>query len=488
MRGWLAALMAALFGLASAAVALAPDLAGDPVRGAAVYAKNSCQGCHGIGAVDGTSPPLVGPEWKYGGDHASIARSIRDGHMPLMLPMGGAKLSEAEINDIAAYLMDREKTISAPERAVATANTAAGAPKGVVHSAVHDFRVETVAKTGTPYAFDFLPDGRILIMEIQGSLRVVDHGKLLAKPIEGAPRGDITGMTTYFRRGNLSLAVHPNYTANGWIYILTARVAPNAPKDGSPYIGTIHRGRIVDGRWVDDKAILELPIEATESLRMKFDKQGYLYIGTPYSNFEYSGEDKYYAGQDIARPEGKILRIKDDGSVPPDNPFVGKPGAYPYVWSYGHREPSGLTFDGNGELWNVEDGQRGGDELNHVRKGHNYGWPVITWGHPYFNAAVPAHTERAGMDQPVVSWAPSPALSDVEWYGGDAFPRWKGSFFIGSMKQRDMFRVTVDGDRGTLVETVLHNVDRLRDIGTGPDGMIYVLTDSGDLLRMVPAR
>ena len=147
----------------------------------------------------------------------------------------------------------------------------------------------------------------------------------------------------------------------------------------------------------------------------------------------------------------------------------------------------GLTFDGSGELWNVEDGPRGGDELNHVRKGHNYGWPVITWGHRYDAVPVPSHTNHAGMDQPVVSWAPSPAVSDVEWYGGSAFPRWRGSFFVGSMKQRDLFRATVDGDRATLVETVLHNVDRLRDIATGPDGLIYILTDSGDLLRLVPA-
>jgi glucose/arabinose dehydrogenase len=303
-----------------------------------------------------------------------------------------------------------------------------------------------------------------------------------------SPLGDITGMKQWFRRGNMSLAVHPNYKVNGWIYILTTRVAASPPANGPGQIATIHRGRIRDGRWVDDKAILEFPIETTDSLRMKFDKQGYLYVGNPYSGDDYTGEDKYYPGQDIARPEGKILRIRDDGGVPPDNPFVGKPGAYPYVWSYGHREPSGLTFDRQGELWNVEDGERGGDELNHVRKGHNYGWPVITSGHRYDATPVPAHTEHAGMDQPVVSWAPSPALSDVEYYDGAAFPHWRGSFFIGSMKQRDLFRVTVDGDRGTLVETVLHNVDRLRDIGTGPDGMIYVLTDSGDLLRMVPAR
>ncbi len=488
MRGSVAALLVALAGLCSAAAAFAPGTAGDPVRGAAVFAKSSCQGCHGIGAIGGTSLPLVGPEWKYGGDPASIAKSIRDGHMPMMLPMGGEKLGDGEIDDLVAYLKDRERTITAQERAVAMTNTAAGPPKGIVHSAVHDFRVETIAHVGTPYAFDFLPDGRILIMEIQGGLRVVDHGKLLAKPIEGAPQGDISGMKQWFRRGNMSLAVHPNYKANGWIYMLTARSAANPPPGSPPQIATIHRGRIRDGRWVDEKAILEFPIETTDSLRLKFDRQGYLYVGTPYSSADYTGEDKYHAGQDVARPEGKILRIKDDGSVPPDNPFVGKAGASPYVWSYGHREPSGLTFDGKGELWNVEDGERGGDELNHVRKGHNYGWPVITWGHPYFSTVVAAHTERAGMEQPVVSWVPSPALSDVEYYDGAAFPRWRGSFFVGSMKQRDMFRVTVDGDRGTLVETVLHNVDRLRDIATGPDGMLYVLTDGGDLLRLVPAR
>ena len=486
MRGWLAALLAALAGVCSAAVALAPA-GGDPVRGAALFAKSNCQGCHGVGGVGETSPPLVGLEWKYGGDPASIAGSIREGHMPLMLPMGGATLSDSDIDDLVAYLKDREKTISPQERAVALLHTAAGPPKGIVHSAVQDFRVEKVARTGTPYAFDFLPDGRILIMEIEGLLRVVDHGKLLPMPIAGAPTGDITGMKQWFRRGNMSIAVHPNYKANGWIYILTARVAAH-PSTGDPsQIATIHRGRIRDGRWVDEQKIIEFPIETTDSLRMKFDKQGYLYVGNPYSDEDYTGADKYYAGQDIAKPVGKILRMKDDGSVPPDNPFVHTPGAYPYVWSYGHREPSGLTFDGNGELWNVEDGPRGGDELNHVRKGHNYGWPVITWGHRYDTVAVPAHTDHAGMDQPVVSWVPSPAVSDVEYYDGAAFPRWRGSFFVGSMKQRDLFRVTVDGDRMTLVETVLHNVDRLRDIGTGPDGMIYVLTDSGDLLRLVPA-
>ena len=482
-RGWAAVLLAGASGLLLAATAMTR---GDPERGAGIFARSSCQGCHGVGAMGETSPPLVGPTWRHGGDPESIARNIRQGFMPLMLPMGGEKLSDQDIDDIVAWLKDREAKLSPEERIRATRNTPQGPPKGVVHSAVQDFRVETVAHVGPPYAFDFLPDGRILIAETGGAVRIVDHGHLLPDPIAGTPIGDISGMKQWFRRANMSIAVHPRWRENGWVYLMTARVAEAKPGQ-SPILATIYRGRIVKGRWTDEKAIFEFRAETTDSLRMKFDAKGMLYVGTPCSDKDYTGTGEDEPAQDLARPEGKILRIRDDGGVPPDNPFVGRPGAWPYIWSYGHREPSGLTFDAAGELWNVEDGPRGGDEFNHVRKGRNYGWPVITWGHRYDNVPVPAHTARDGMEQPVVSWVPSPALSDVEYYGGSAFPRWRGSFLIGSMKQRDLFRVTVDGDRATLVETVLHNVDRLRDIATGPDGLVYILTDSGDLLRLVPA-
>jgi glucose/arabinose dehydrogenase len=480
-----AALLAGAAGLLLAAGADTGP--GDPDRGAAIFARSSCQGCHGVGAMGETSPPLVGPTWRHGGDPASIARNIKQGFMPLMLPRGGEKLSDQEVDDIVAWLKQREATLTPEERIRAARATPQGPPKGVVHSAVEDFRVETVAHVGPPYAFDFLPDGRILIAETAGPVRIVDHGRLLLQPVAGTPLGDINGMKQWFRRANMSIAVHPRWRENGWVYLLTARVVAKTAENQSPIVATIHRGRIVGGRWTDERAIFEFRAETTDSLRMKFDAKGMLYVGTPCSDKDYEGKGEGEPAQDLSRPEGKILRLRDDGSVPADNPFVGRPGAYPYVWSYGHREPSGLTFDGKGELWNVEDGPRGGDELNHVRKGHNYGWPVITWGHRYDEVPVPAHTAQEGMEQPVVSWVPSPALSDVEYYGGRAFPRWRGSFFIGSMKQRDLFRVTVDGDRATLVETVLHNVDRLRDIATGPDGLIYVLTDSGDLLRLVPA-
>jgi glucose/arabinose dehydrogenase len=351
---------------------------------------------------------------------------------------------------------------------------------------LENFRVESLAKVGPPYAFAFLPDGMLLISETAGQLRMFANAKLLPNPVAGAPRGDITGMTNWFRRANLSIAVHPDYSSNGWIYLMTARTMAKPKLEGAPIAITIHRGRLKNGRWADNEDVLTFSSHNTDSLRMKFDDKGFLYVGTPFSYRDYEGAGEDEPSQDLTRPEGKILRIGDDGKVPADNPFVSQAGAFPYIWSYGHREPSGLTFDGEGQLWNVENGPRGGDELNRVRKGHNYGWPVITWGHRYDAVPVGSNTARLGMEQPVVSWVPSPAVSDVEWYDGAAFPRWKGSFLVGSFKQRDLFRVTVEGPRATLIETVLHNVDRIRDIATGPDGMIYLLTDSGDLFRMVP--
>ena len=477
----------AALGMTAAALAADPQLPGDPQRGAALYASSNCQGCHGRGGIGETSPTLLGP-WKYGGDPVSMARSIREGFTPLMLPMGGKQLSDPEINDIVAYLIDTASKLTPEQRARAALNRPQGPPAGIVHSAVEDFRVEWLANFAAPYSMDFLPDGTLLVSETGGTLRMFAHGKVLPEPVAGAPSGDITGMTQWFRRANLSLAVHPDYRRNGWVYLLTARKAQRPGAEGLPLTVTVHRGKLRDGKWVDGENILDIPTESTDSLRIKFDAAGMLYVGTPYGSKDYSGAGENEPSQDLSRPDGKILRIRDDGSVPPDNPFAARAGAYPYTWSYGHREPSGLTFDGAGELWSVEDGPRGGDELNHIRKGRNYGWPVITWGHRYDNQPVAANPTRDGMEQPVVSWAPSPAVSDVEWYGGNAFPRWRGSFFVGSFKQRDLFRVTVDGDRMTLVETVMHNVDRIRDIAAGPDGLIYVLTDGGDLLRLVPAR
>ena len=478
----------------------APDAQARLPPGAAAFGQ-ACAECHGANGEGGAGPALLGPVFKHGGDAESLTNSIRHGYPPNMPPFE-ATLSEAQIKSVVDFLARTAKGPSGPallpnsQGRTMPGSYAVHVPTGVVHTSVHDFRVETVAKVSEPYALDFLPDGRILITEIVGRLRIVANGHLLPEAVIGAPTGDVRGMPQPQKRPLLSIAVHPDYKKNGWIYLLHARAATSAVPETTNLV-TITRGRLSHGHWVDSQDIFSVPAQKTNSLRMKFDSKGYLYVGTPYDRSDHPPADSFarYEGpgadwpsQDLANPMGKIFRMKDDGSVPADNPFVNTPGAYPYVFSYGHRESMGLTFDAQGELWQSEDGPRGGDEVNHIKKGHNYGWPLITWGHAYQTRAVTAYPEAEGLDQPVVSWAPSPAVSDIEYYSGKAFPRWRGSFFVGSLKQRDLFRITVDGDRVTLVETVLHDLQRIRDIATGPEGFVYLLTDSGDLVRLVPVR
>ena len=476
----------------------APDAETRRSPGEAAYGQ-ACAECHGANGEGGRAPSLLGPDFQHGGDDESLANSIRRGYPPNMPPFE-ATLSAAQINSVVDFLQAQSKSSdrSCPHprrprpyqaRLLRRANTHGSRP----YLGTRFPRGER-SQGPDPYALDFLPDGRILITEIMGRLRIVDKGHLLPDPVVGAPTGDITGMPQPQKRPLLSIAVHPDYEKNGWVYILHAKAATSDVPETTNLV-TITRGRLRDGHWVDSQDIFSVPTQKTNSLRMKFDSKGDLYVGTPYDRSDhpiadsfskYEGPGTDWPSQDLANPMGKIFRINDDGSVPADNPFVNTHGADPYVFSYGHREVMGLAFDAQGELWQTEDGPRGGDEVNHIKRGHNYGWPLITWGHAYQARPVIPYPEAEGMEQPVVSWAPSPAVSDIEYYSGEAFPRWRGSFFVGSMKQRDLFRITVDGDRVTLVETVVHDLHRIRDIATGPEGFVYLLTDGGDLVRLVP--
>jgi mono/diheme cytochrome c family protein len=329
MRGGTIAFLTGVAALGVAIIAAPaepPAMPAAAARGEHLYNTGTCRWCHGINGVYPVGPsligpPLIGPTFKYGGDPMSLARSIREGNPLWMGPKGGMNLTEDQIGDIVAYLKYREQTASPEERALAVSRLPSGVPKSIVHSAVEDFRVETVAKLYYPYSFDFLPDGRILVSETDGPLRIIDHGKLLTNPVEGAPRGDTTGNTSLIHRANMSVAVHPNFKVNGWVYLLTTRHATHPLSSTAPEIATIWRGRLVGNRWLDNRKILEYPLEGTDSDRLKFDKQGYLYVGTVGTHGGYTGaEDPKRPPQDLSSPEGKILRMKDDGSVPPDNP------------------------------------------------------------------------------------------------------------------------------------------------------------------------
>lgn len=440
-----------------------------------------CAVCHGAGGEGGTGPRIIGPGWQHGGDDESMTTSIQRGFPQSGMPPFDAILKADEIKAVIAFLRAQMRASPVPVGWAPGIGDKANIPEGVAKSAVESFRVESIAMLKLPYGMAFLPDGRLLVTESrEGTLRIVENGKLLPEPVIGTPLGEPP--RDHFRRRMLDVAVHPS---NGWIYLSTSEGA-----DGPPGITgriTLSRGHIRDGHWVDSEVLLELPSPEGSGARIAFDKQGRVYFSTVHAP---SGEDiplEQTGPQDLASPHGKILRLMDDGSVPADNPFVDNKEANPYVWSYGLRSPLGLSVDNQDRLWVAEQGPRGGDELNLILPGRNYGWPVITWGHPYDSKPNSSNTNHPKMEQPVVSWVPSPALSGTAFYDADAFPRWKNSLFVASLKQKTLYRITFDGDMANLQEIILSNLDRIRDVEVGPDGYLYLINDNSGLLRLVPA-
>jgi glucose/arabinose dehydrogenase len=473
-----------------------PSWAQDAQLGSAAFASY-CSSCHGVQADGGQAPSLlVGSAYARGSADQSVTRTIREGFAEGGMPAFGAVLSEAQIAGIVAFLHQLREAPAPPStrQPVARSYEPLGVPMGIVKTELHDFRVQTVAQVGEPYGFAFLPDGRILITEVAGNLRIIEHGRLLPQPVPGAPRGNALGLRGGGGRSLLDVIIDPDYQSNGWIYLVTAHAVKN-PEGKLAAQARINRGRIRNGRWADNEVLTEFSIDVTTGLRTAFDSKRLLYIGTSFPDPDYvaPAELGKTPPQLLSSPWGKILRMTAEGKVPADNPFLATPGAFPYIYALGIRAPLGLAFDRNGELWEAENGPRGGDELNHIRAGHNYGWPLITWGHRYDAIPMPAHPEPEGaevgkMDQPVLDWSPSPAVSAITFYEGKAFPRWKDNLLMGSLKQMDLFRIVLDGDRPVVQETILHGLNRIRDVRVSKEGYVYVLTDAGQLLRLVPAR
>jgi len=341
-------------------------------------------------------------------------------------------------------------------------------------------RVETVARgLEHPWALAFLPDGRMLVTERPGRLRIVGRDGRVSEPLAGVPQVLARG-----QGGLLDVALDPRFADNRLVYLSYAE--PGA--DGTA--GTaVARGRLGEGRLEDVRVIYQqqpkVQGENHFGSRLVFARDGTLFV-TQGDRFAYSD-----GAQDLSVGIGKIVRIKPDGSVPRDNPFVGRAGARPEIWSYGHRNvQSAALHPQTGQLWTVEHGARGGDELNRPEAGKNYGWPVITYGVDYSGARIGEGTAKPGMEQPVYYWDPVIAPSGMTFYTGDAFPDWKGSLFIGSLQPGLLVRLTLKDGRVAREERYLADLgERIRDVRQGPDGLLYLLTDSGAgrVLRVLAA-
>lgn len=431
-----------------------------------------CAGCHGVRGGGGEGPALSDEYWTHGRTDADLSKAIHNGFPP---KMAAFDLPDAQVQELIAYIRATFVATLVVDRSVAPI------PTGVQHSEAHDFRIEQVAKLSAPYAFVFLPDGRALVTEAAGVLRYVGKDGLAPEVVEGIPISQpLNGAPG---RRILNIALHPDYARQGWIYLTIAE--PDAASRSQRM--KLVRGKIKGTRWTDHQVLFECLTGEASTARMAFDRAGYLFLMMGFSANIYVGPPEDAPSLDLSDPNGKILRMHDDGRAPADNPFVAVEGAIKQVWSYGHRQSLGIAFDSNGVLWESENGARGGDEINIIRKGANYGWPVVTWGHRYDSIPRIAMPEMEGVEKPIVSWAPSPALSAIAFYQGTTFPRWKGNLFVGTLKNRSLYRIVLDGNRQVLQEEVLRGIDRVRDVGVGPDGCIYILTDGGYFLRLAPA-
>ena len=340
-------------------------------------------------------------------------------------------------------------------------------------------RVETFASgLEHPWALAFLPDGRLVVTERPGRLRIVDREGHVSAPLAGTPQVFARG-----QGGLLDVAVDPRFSENRLLYLSYAE-----PGDGNDAGTAVARGRLGDGRLEDVQVIYRQQPKVAGGnhfgSRLVFRGDGTLFV-TQGERFNYRQQ-----AQDLSDDLGKIIRINADGSVPKDNPFVGRRDARPEIWSYGHRNVQAATLDpATGRLWTVEHGARGGDELNHPEAGKNYGWPVITYGVDYSGARIGEGTAKPGMEQPVYFWDPVIAPSGMTFYTGDAFRDWKGSVFVGSLTPGALVRLVLEDGKVAREERYLGDLhERIRDVQQGPDGLLYLVTDNaeGRVLRLSP--
>ena len=368
--------------------------------------------------------------------------------------------------------------------------SAASAQMPVQRSALHDYRVVTVADgLQHPWSIAFLPGGDMLVTERPGRLRIIRGGQLLPDPVPGLPPIRVGG-----QGGLLDVVPHPSFASNRLLYFSYSK--PSA--DTTQGTTAVARATFANDRLTNVREIFEARVwsrgRGHHGSRLAFDGNGFLFISLGDRQVPPTGDLAAHPAQDLSNHFGTIVRLHEDGRVPADNPFVGQAGALPEIWSYGHRNVQGLVIHPErGDLWATEHGPQGGDELNLIQPGKNYGWPVIGYGVNYRSgAAIHSGTTRAGMESPVHVWVPSIATSGLLLYTGDAFPEWKGNLFVGGMAGEQLARLTLAGQRVGSEETLLQRMGRIRDVRQGPDGFIYVAIDhrQGErtaILRLEPA-
>ncbi len=477
-----------------------------------LFADN-CAGCHGDD-LSGTErgPDLLASDLAGGDSVHELIRSVGLAHDVNAAERIALHLSDVEIRGLAMYIGERRKGMRFAEFQF---DKALSVPAEPLVSEEHDFTVERFASgMGTrPFSIAPLPDGSFLLTEKEKGLFVISADGELSGPIQGTPE---TGYSMNVRGVQMGLgwlldvAPHPRFDENGWIYLhytdfCQARCAMPDESGFTPKsMNRLDRGRIRDGRWVDVENIWRAEIEHYSLAadtgaggRLAFDDEAHVFFSVGIRL-----DDPRYP-QSLEVPYGKIHRMNDDGSVPEDNPLVlsglvpaDAPASLRSIWTYGHRSPQGLEWNPvRKRVWEAEMGPRGGDEINELHAGKNYGWPYHSLGLEYTGVAV-ARNEAHGIEfdvdsveQTLVDFTPSPAISSFAFYRGDVFPGWRNDVLLGSLKGTSLFRLEFDGDEFVHRETLIDGLARIRDVEIGFDGFVYLVLENeagGEVVRLVP--
>lgn len=427
-----------------------------------------CASCHGEKVE-----AFVDRNWKHGKTKDDFVQSISKGYTDLGMPAWGEILSKEEINDLADLInknlatVDQYKFSSKPKSAI-------------FESEGMTIQLDTIA-TGfeSPWGFVQLPDLTYLISDRKGVLYHVDQHKVKTE-VKGIPAVMAKG-----QGGLLDIELHPNYESNGWIYLSYSKFKT---ENGNTLTSTaIVRGKLKNNEFVEQQELfVSQPYTKTFhhfGSRIAFDKKGYLYFSVGERGME--KEFPQFTNND----NGKIHRLHDDGRIPTDNPFIGKdPKEFHHsIYSYGQRNQQGLTLNpSTGDLWETEHGPRGGDEINIIKAGKNYGWPTITYGIGYDGKPISNISKKDGMEQPITYYLPSIAPSGLTFVTGDKYPSWKGNLLIGSLRFNYLQRVEIKNNQVVKQEKVLLNIGRMRNVEMGRDGYIYVgLENPGIVVRLV---
>lgn len=430
----------------------------------AMYAKN-CVTCHApdVGA-------LVNKEWKGGKSWNEVRTAIVKGHASMGVGYITQNVPDTVYDRMTDYIL------TAIERVTIESFNIDADYSGVVETEEQNFRLDTIARGMViPWGMAFLPNGDFLITDRNGKFY---------RQREGEEKVEISGVpeVKYENQGGLlDVNVHPNFAQNQYVYI-----AYSKPKGEKEATTAVMRAKLQNDALVDKKVIWEaLPYWDTPyhyGCRLVFDNDGYLFI----SMGDRAKRDEM--PQSLENFCGKIHRINDDGSIPDDNPFVNTPGAIGSIWSYGHRNPQGLAIDrANNILWESEHAPRGGDEINIIEKGQNYGWPVISYGINYSGTVFTDMTAKEGMVQPEYYYLPSTGTCGLAFVNSDKYPNWKGDLLAGSLRFQYLSRLKLDNNKIVGEERLLTGIGRLRTVNQGPDGYIYIgVEDPGYVFRLMP--